>query len=126
MNVLRHNVVTIVLALVVLVITFANSFTLTAYLSEFNMNNCDMIAQVAFNESNRCDRLENSLTRMYRDLLATRKAAQELSQEVSEAAHHIRDCHTLLERAGIKPPESFPLQQCPPDCPECPFKIDTK
>ena len=123
MNFLRHNIITLALVVVVAAVTALNSFTLTAFLSEFHMNNSDLVAQVAFSESTRCDRLESTLNRMYRDLLATRKAANELAQELSTAAHHIRDCHTLLEKAGIKPPESFPLEQCPADCPKCPLKI---
>lgn len=122
MNVLRHNFVTIALTLVVAAVTAANSFTLTAYLRDFHMNNSDLVAQVAFNESNRCERLENSLQRLWKDHVAARQAANELSDQLSEAAHHIRDCHTLLEKAGIKPP-AFPLEQCPPECEKCPLKI---
>jgi len=110
MNFLRHNVVTLALVVIVAAVTALNSFTLTTYLAEFHMNNSDLVAQVAFSESNRCDRLENTLNRLYADLVATRKAANGMSEELSKAAQHIRDCHTLLEKAGIKPSEDFPLK----------------
>lgn len=122
MNVLRHNIVTLALTLAVLAVTAFNSFTLKAYLSEFHMHNSDLIAEVAFSESSRCDRLENTLTRLHRDYVALKNEAKGLVEELSQAAHHIRDCHTLLEKTGIKPPDTFALEQCPADCPKCPLK----
>jgi len=95
MNFLRHNIITLALVVVVAGVTALNSFTLTTYLAEFHMNNSDLIAQVAFSESNRCDRLEATLDRLWRDHINVRKAANELAEEV-------RMCHELLEKAGIK------------------------
>ena len=123
MNVMRHNIVTLALTVVVLAVTALNSFTLKAFLSEFHMNNSDLIAEVAFSESSRCDRLENTLTRLYRDYVALKNEAKGLIEDLSQAAHHIRDCHALLEKAGIKPLDTFALEQCPADCPKCSLKI---
>jgi len=115
MNFLRHNLVTPALVLIVAGVTALNSYTMTTGLAQFHMNNSDLIAQVAFSASDRCDRLEFALNKLWDDHVQVIAAANEMSEELSAAGKHIRDCHTLLEKAGIKPPEGFPL--------ECPMKI---
>lgn len=119
MNFLRHNIVTLALVVIVAAITALNSFAVKSYLAEFHMNNSDLVAEVAFSASNRCDRMEATLNRLYQDYLQVMSAANQMSEELSAAAQHIQECHTLLEKAGIKPPEGFPLEQCQPD----PLKI---
>jgi hypothetical protein len=97
MNFLRHNIVTLALVLIVAGVTALNSYTLKAGLSQFHMNNADLVAEVAFSAQNRCDRLESTLNRLYQDYLAMRKEAASLANEV-------RECHDLLEQAGIPKP----------------------
>jgi Zn finger protein HypA/HybF involved in hydrogenase expression len=123
MNFLRHNIVTLALVVIVAAVTALNSYTTQVGLAEFHMNNGDLVANVAFSEAMRADKLEFAFEQLLKDHLASKAAANELSAELSAACHHIRDCHTLFQKAGVKPPAGLPLDTCPPGCPKCPGKI---
>lgn len=119
MNFLRHNIVTLFLILVVGTVTALNSYTL-----EMERGSYKLVDVVQFQQEI-IGRARIMHDQSQRDLVAAHTANNELSEQLSEAAHHIRDCHTLLKQAGVTPPNNFPLKDCPPDCEKCPFKLPT-
>jgi hypothetical protein len=122
MNFLRHNIVTLFLILAVGTVTALNAYTLEMG-RVTDAGAAKLVDTVQF-QMNVINYQQHQLRLVHQDVFAVNKANNELSEELSQLAHHIRDCHTLLERAGVPlPPNSPALHPCPADCKKCPLKI---